>query len=235
MDYRTAERLNAVIRSVSMRHRAAATALLAELGLSIGQEILLLELDIHGPRTQAQLAAGAGCEPPTITMSVRKLEAAGLVVRAASPTDRRAVIVELSDQGKDLIPALKSQWTRLAELTVAGLDPGSLDVLLEVLPDLAQSLGRLGKRVAALPDSVEEAADGHGQPDRQQCAVGELYDSGVAKHRDEVATFSTTRDRADHPPRKRDRDQYQQGAGANGDGDQRHDQCAIDEPGEDRP
>ncbi|PZS36659.1 MAG: hypothetical protein DLM59_00680 [Pseudonocardiales bacterium] len=37
----------------------------------------------------SQLAVSSGCEPPAVTGSVRKLEAAGLVVRRPSPTDGR--------------------------------------------------------------------------------------------------------------------------------------------------
>ncbi|MDP9461837.1 MAG: MarR family transcriptional regulator [Actinomycetota bacterium] len=82
MDLARADALNAAIRAIGMRHRALAATLLAPLGLYPGQEILLLDLDAHGPRTQVQLATASGCEPPTITGSVRKLEDAGLVVRS---------------------------------------------------------------------------------------------------------------------------------------------------------
>ena len=99
--------LNTAIRSIGIRHRALADALLAPLGLHTGQEVILLELDAKGPRSQGQLAISSGCEPPTITGSVRKLESAGLVLRRPSSTDGRVTIVELSDQGKALLPDLR--------------------------------------------------------------------------------------------------------------------------------
>src|SRR4051794_9189977 len=102
-----------------MRHRARAAALLAELNLHPGQEVLLLELAQHGPRTQVQLAHGAGCEPPSITLMVRKLEAGGLVSRSPSPTDGRATIVELTEAGHALVPRLQRAWQSLAEETTA--------------------------------------------------------------------------------------------------------------------
>ncbi len=121
MDFTRAKRVNDAVRSLAMRHRAAAAQVLAPLGLHPGQEVLLMELSAHGTRTQAQLALASGCEPPTITGSVRKLESAGLVVRRPSPTDGRATIVELSDRGRSLVPALEAAWCELAERTVAGL------------------------------------------------------------------------------------------------------------------
>ena len=132
MDFTRAKRVNDVVRAVAMRHRAAAAQVLAPLGLHPGQEVLVFELSAHGPRTQAQLAVASGCEPPTITGSVRKLESAGLVVRRPSPTDGRVTIVELSDRGRSLVPALEAAWSELAERTVAGLstDPDRLTASL---------------------------------------------------------------------------------------------------------
>ena len=141
MDFAQAYALNAAIRAIGMRHRALAAALLGPLGLHPGQEILLLELDAHGPRTQVQLATASGCEPPTITGSVRKLEDAGLVVRTPSPTDGRVTIVDLSDSGRQLLPALKEAWVQLGESTVAEVQLPA-EHLTDVLRELARSLGR---------------------------------------------------------------------------------------------
>lgn len=144
MDFRQAEALNTAIRSIGIRHRALADALLGPLGVHTGQEVLLLELDAKGPRSQGQLAVSSGCEPPTITGSVRKLEATGFVVRRPSPTDGRVTIVELSDQGRALIAELKAAWLQLAEQTVAGLTSTPLDQLTDVLIDIAASLTATG-------------------------------------------------------------------------------------------
>ncbi len=140
MNFDQADALIDAIRTISIRHRALAGTVLAPLGLHPGQEVILLELDAHGPLTQRQLATAGGCEPPTITGSARKLEAAGLIVRRPSPTDGRATIVELSEQGRNLIPELKRVWRDLGELTVAALTTTSLEQLTTVLKDLATSV-----------------------------------------------------------------------------------------------
>jgi hypothetical protein len=51
MNFEQANALNGALRAIGMRHRALATELLGPLGLHPGQEIILLELDAHGPRT----------------------------------------------------------------------------------------------------------------------------------------------------------------------------------------
>src|SRR4051812_49065656 len=41
--------------------------------------------------------------PPSVTGVIGRLERAGLVVRAGSPTDQRAKVVALTDDGRDLV------------------------------------------------------------------------------------------------------------------------------------
>jgi DNA-binding MarR family transcriptional regulator len=140
MNFDQADALNEAIRAIGIRHRALAMAALAPLGIHPGHKLILLELENAGARTQAQLAAASGYEPPTITLSVQQLEAAALVVRRSSPTDGRATIVELTEQGRALLPKLKAAWRRVAEQSVARLESTSVDVLIAALDDLASSL-----------------------------------------------------------------------------------------------
>ncbi len=140
MDFEQADALNGAIRTIGIRHRARAAARLADLGLFPGQETVLLLLAAGGPQTQKELADGAGCEPPSITLMVRKLEAAGLVARRTSDRDARAVVVSLTDRARALLPALEALWTELAEETVAGFTSLPVDDLVAVLTDLAASL-----------------------------------------------------------------------------------------------
>lgn len=146
MDYEQADALNRAIRLVGMKHRGRAASALGELGLHPGQEMLLLELDAHGPLTQRELANGLGCEPPSVTLMVQKLEVAGLIARTPSARDGRATVVELTDRGRALMPRLKAVWQRLAETTVAGLGDTPLDTVIEVVSDLANSLSAARRR-----------------------------------------------------------------------------------------
>jgi DNA-binding MarR family transcriptional regulator len=129
MDREYAGTLNQAIRLLSLRHRARATQLLAPLGLHSGQEALLLELDRTGPRIQAQLSEALGCEPPSVTLMTRKLEASGHIRRTPDPGDKRATVVALTDSGKRLADRVRDLWVTLAEETVR-------DLPAELLADL---------------------------------------------------------------------------------------------------
>ncbi|MGQ4728979.1 MULTISPECIES: MarR family winged helix-turn-helix transcriptional regulator [Streptomyces] len=140
MDDAEAQALNRAIRLLSLRHRARAAELLAPLGLSTGQEALLLELSHAEATTQAQLSSALGCEPPSVTVMIRKLEARGIVRRGPSPSDKRATLVELTDDGRALVERIGVVWRQLADETVTGLDDATASELAGLLMTLTGNI-----------------------------------------------------------------------------------------------
>ncbi|UGT38980.1 MarR family transcriptional regulator [Nocardia yamanashiensis] len=140
MDFEQVDALNQAIRLLTLRHRARAAALLAPLGLHPGQEALLLELARTGPRIQAQLSDALGCEPPSVTLMTRKLEASGHIRRTPAPGDKRATVVELTDSGRDLVDRVKRIWRELAQETVTGLSPATVAGLPGLLATLTANV-----------------------------------------------------------------------------------------------
>jgi DNA-binding MarR family transcriptional regulator len=136
VDFVQADALNQAIRLLSLRHRARAAGLLAPLGLHPGQEALLLELARTGPAIQAKLSEALGCEPPSVTLMTRKLEATGHIRRTPAPSDKRASVVELTDRGRALAEQVKQLWCALAEETVAGLPAQTVAELPGILNTL---------------------------------------------------------------------------------------------------
>ncbi|MFI9504155.1 MarR family winged helix-turn-helix transcriptional regulator [Nocardia sp. NPDC052566] len=154
MDFASADAINQAIRLLSLRHRARAATLLAPLGLHPGQEALLLELARTGPRIQAQLSEALGCEPPSVTLMTRKLEASGHIRRTPAPTDKRASIVELTDSGAALAEQVKRLWCELAAETVAGLPDRTVAELPGVLGTLTANVDTRRTRPKPFPTST---------------------------------------------------------------------------------
>lgn len=140
MDFEQADAINDAIRLLSLRHRARAAALLAPIGLYPGQEMLLLELARSGPMIQAHISDAIGCEPPSVTLMTRKLEASGHIRRRPAPSDRRARIVELTERGAALAERVKQVWCELAEETVAGLPAETTAELPRLLTTLTDNV-----------------------------------------------------------------------------------------------
>src|SRR5688500_9320096 len=102
--------------------------------------MLLLELARAGPMIQAQLSEALGCEPPSVTLMTRKLEATGHVRRRPDPSDKRASIVELTDRGGALADQVKELWCTLAEETVTGLPTDTVAELPGLLGTLTDNV-----------------------------------------------------------------------------------------------
>jgi DNA-binding MarR family transcriptional regulator len=114
--------------------RAAVTA---ELGLSFARVRALRRL-LDAPCTLRELAARLNADPPYVTLIVDDLEGRSLVARSPHPTDRRAKLVSLTDDGR-------AAATRADEIldtppeALRTLPADELAVLLRVLGRLADS------------------------------------------------------------------------------------------------
>lgn len=121
-------------------HRVRAAQLLRDLGLYPGQELLLMRLAEQGELSQTDLSKLLGIDASTTTKTVQRLEHAGVVTRRAAPTDRRSVIVSLTDSGRELADRIATVWGELEEVTTAGLSVDDKRVALRLLERLEGNL-----------------------------------------------------------------------------------------------
>jgi DNA-binding MarR family transcriptional regulator len=128
------------ISAVARVHRQHAGALLHGLGLSAGQELLLMLLWDKEPRSQAELTREMAIEPPTTSKMLSRLERAGLIARKRSELDRRTVLVTLTEAGRALEGPVNAAWRTLEEDTVGALTPEEQDQLLVLLGRVLESL-----------------------------------------------------------------------------------------------
>lgn len=80
---------------------------------------ILSALARTGPRSAADLAPDAGLDRSGVTRRASRLEAAGLIRREPDPTDRRASLLVLTDEGEHAVAELRE---RLAAHIAASLN-----------------------------------------------------------------------------------------------------------------
>ncbi|MDD7942526.1 MarR family transcriptional regulator [Actinomycetospora lutea] len=89
----------------------------ADRELSLTTASTIATLDRDGPQRLSDLAVREGVTQPSMTALVTRLERDGLAARGDDPTDRRAVIVTLTEAGRDVLRARRTRRaTRLAGL-----------------------------------------------------------------------------------------------------------------------
>lgn len=121
-------------------------------GLTTARTHLLWELAGLGPSTQQALAVALGVSPRNVTGLVDALEEHGYVARRPHPTDRRALLVTLTEAGEQTIAQMQSARAQAATALVSGLAPDRLEEFRESLDTVAERLRHL----------VEVAADESG-------------------------------------------------------------------------
>ena len=114
----------------------------ADTFLTLSQIAALATLERSGPLTPGELAALEKVQPPSMTRLVARVEELGLVERAAHPTDRRQVLLTVSERGLDLLAEERRRRDAWLAQRMAELEPAEVAILHEaavVLDKLARS------------------------------------------------------------------------------------------------
>src|SRR3712207_5478058 len=102
-------------------HRGNVGELLAEVGLHVGQEMVLIELWEQDGLRGGELAERLGVEPPTVAKMLKRLETCGLVERRKDSEDARSFRVYLTPEGSSLEGSVARIWERVEEKAFAGM------------------------------------------------------------------------------------------------------------------
>ena len=91
------------------------------------RQVTLLWLIKRGPGLSlAELAAEEGITPPALSGHVDRLEAAGLIERVRSTSDRRRVGLRLTDEGERLLRRVRARRTTWLAEHLRTLEPREL-------------------------------------------------------------------------------------------------------------
>ena len=113
-----------LLARVCKAHRGSVADALAEVGLHVGQEMVLTEVWESDGLRGGELAERLGVEPPTLTKMIRRLESCGLVERRQDPQDARSFRAYLTEEGCSLEGPVARCWERVEERTFAGMSVG---------------------------------------------------------------------------------------------------------------
>jgi len=114
----------------------------ADADLSDAQYSVLAVLDRRGAKTPRELADFERVQPPSMTRTLACLADLGLVSRTADPTDRRQVLIDLTDTGRNTVRATRKQRDAWLTRRLAALTPAEREILAQagtILRRLADS------------------------------------------------------------------------------------------------
>ncbi|HEY2079193.1 MAG TPA: MarR family transcriptional regulator [Streptosporangiaceae bacterium] len=137
-----ASALRISVSRLARRLRAERQSEGLEPDLSDTQLAALAALERHSAMTPGELADHEKVQPPSMTRVITVLEERGLVVRAPHASDRRQVVLTVTDYGRKVVQQsrkLREAWLakRLRELTPQ--ERSALRAAAPVLEKLSQS------------------------------------------------------------------------------------------------
>jgi DNA-binding MarR family transcriptional regulator len=108
--------------------------------LTATQRIALIEIGEAAPLRLNDLAARIGTSAPTASRAVDLLDELGLVARATDADDRRAVRIELTSVGRQLVDERRRRATAAFAPAVAALPAADREQLLRLLVRMTDAL-----------------------------------------------------------------------------------------------
>lgn len=102
--------------------------------LSLGAMAVLAALYKFDELTLGDLAARERVQPPSMTRTVNYLEEAGYVTRRPGDSDRRQVLVSITDKGRATVEADRVSRDAWLSQRLAELSPEELEIVRQAAP-----------------------------------------------------------------------------------------------------
>jgi MarR family transcriptional regulator for hemolysin len=135
------ERFAVALHATARAWRVALDARLKDLGVGqSGWMTIAIIARSDKALSQRALADQLGVEGPSVVAMLDRLEQAGLVLRAACPSDRRVKQIHLTDAGRDLYAKVRIEAEAFRGDLLAGVDPVMLDAFAGLLETLRARL-----------------------------------------------------------------------------------------------
>lgn len=136
--------------------RTALAARLLDHGFYAGQDQIMLALSHVDGQTPGQLATKLGVRPPTITKTINRLQAQGVLDKRASEEDGRQAHVFLTERGRDAIRSIEKSVRKTEKQAFRGLDKKDQKTLAKLLARVEGNLSMNGSAVVEDEGDAEE-------------------------------------------------------------------------------
>jgi len=125
-------------RSVMLQNKNEATCC----GVTLAQCHAVLEIDSADGLGVKELSTRLGLDKSTLSRTVDSLVQAGLAERAASPRDRRALVLRLTAKGRASADRINKAWNRICADMFSGIPAEKHGRIIEAMELIATAMDR---------------------------------------------------------------------------------------------
>jgi DNA-binding MarR family transcriptional regulator len=135
-NYRLEEQVGFVLRRAHQRATDTFNSVMAGFKITPRQFAALAKLDDLGPTSQNQLGRLVAMDPATMFGVAGRLAKRGLIRQRVDPGDARLVILELTQEGREIVQAMKARGVEVSRRTLSPLSADEVDTFLRLLAKL---------------------------------------------------------------------------------------------------
>lgn len=134
------QQMTVLLRRVQRIHLITSTG---EVHLDRSAYGIMCQLADEGPHRLGALAQAFGLDPSTITRQVQALEEARLAARRTDPSDRRASLLDLTDEGRHALEQTRAFRRERLRAVLTEWSPAEREDFGRLLGKFNQSVDRL--------------------------------------------------------------------------------------------
>lgn len=134
------ESIGYLLAQAAKEHRGRVSSAFSDLGIRIGQDMVLLRLWQEDGLTPSELANQLKVEPGTVSKVLSRMEKVDLLTRRRDPEDARSFKVYLTERGRALREPVESRWQEVEDRMIEVLSPEERVVLRRLLSRLRDKL-----------------------------------------------------------------------------------------------
>lgn len=122
-----------LVKQVELAVRSRIDEIVRPVGLTTAQYTALTVLERHADMSSAQLARNSFVTAQSMADMITALESRALIRRHRDKTDRRRLVVALTDEGRALLDRCRDDVDALEAAMLSGLSPGQTKALRSAL------------------------------------------------------------------------------------------------------
>lgn len=150
---------------VSMLNRYRITLALSGLKIYRGQPEILGYLIGHGDCSQKELANVLGVSPASIATSLKRMSRAGFIERTPDEIDRRINRLRITDEGKKVFYAGKTECDKVDKMMFAGFEKDEILLFTDMLSRIADNLSEDNISDREIMDYIKSIRNGDDKND----------------------------------------------------------------------
>lgn len=141
----TVDEINDLFRDYHNNHRNMVDKKFRENGLYFGQPPILKYLSMNDNATQKEIADHLHISPPSVAVSVKRMEETGLIMRVVDSSDARRKNLKLTEKGEKLLELADNYFVRADRAVYNGFSDSELDILGDFLNRMNKNILEFAK------------------------------------------------------------------------------------------